>query len=159
MLGPPTGSTMMSTPRPPVISPTRLLDGLALAVDDMIGAEFAGEAHLGFAADDTDDDEAGRFRQIDQRIPHAAGGGVDEHALALARPHCVVEQVIGNLIVGKRRRRIEIDVVGQNKCRVGGRRNVFRVVAAAMGPFAGTGVDALAWPPRRDARANLFDRA
>jgi hypothetical protein len=77
----------------------------------MIGAEFAGEAHLGVAAHHTDHDEAGRFRQIDQRIPHATSGGVDEHALALARTNRGVEQVISDLIVGQRRRRVEIDAV------------------------------------------------
>jgi hypothetical protein len=51
---------------------------------------------------------------------------MDQHALSLARPHGVVEDVPGDLIVGERSRGVEIDAVGQRKGSLGGRRDVLR---------------------------------
>ena len=128
-----------------------LADFFGLAVDDVVGAELAGEARLVVAADHADHDETGHLGQIDQRVAHAAGRRIDEHGLALPRPQRVVEDVIGDLIVGERRRGIELDAVRQDKRRLDGRRDIFGVMAAAMRPLARRGVDALADLARRDA--------
>ena len=144
MLGPPTGSMMASTPRPRVIAPTRSSTFSLFAVDDVIGAKLAGKARLGFAGDDADDDQAGNLGQVDQRIAHAAGSRIDQHGLALAQRQRIVEDVIGDLIIGERRCGIELDVVGQQKSRFRRRRDIVGIMPAAMRPLARGGVDALA---------------
>src|SRR6202040_2813805 len=109
-----------------------LADLLALAVDDVIGAKLAGEARLGFAAYDADHVELRNLGQVDQRIAHAAGGRIDQHGLALARLKRIVEDVIGDLIIRQRRGGIERDTVRQQKSRPRRRRDIIRVMPAAM---------------------------
>jgi hypothetical protein len=104
MLGPATGSMMMSTPLPWVIFADALADHLALAIDGVIGTEIAGKARLLIAADHADHGEAGRLRQVDERIPHSACGCINEHALARSRPNGIVEDVIGDLVAPLRHR-------------------------------------------------------
>src|SRR5262249_59564556 len=60
-------------------------DILTLAVDDVIGPEIAGEARLCFAARNADHEKPCRLGEIDERVSHAAGSGVDEHALAISQ--------------------------------------------------------------------------
>ena len=116
----------------------------ALAVDDVIGAKLAGETRLGVAGDDADDVRPRNLGQVDQRIAHAAGRRVDQHGLALAQRQRIVEDVIGDLIIGERRRGIERDVIGKNKSRFRRRRHIVGIMPAAMRPLARGGVDALA---------------
>ena len=143
MLGPATGSMMMSTPLPWVIFADALADHLALAIDGVIGTEIAGKARLLIAADHADHGEVGRLRHVNERVPHSACGCIHEHVLALLRPNGIVEDVIGDLIIGERRCGIEINAVRQDKGRLRRRRYIFRIMAAAMRSFARTGVDAL----------------
>ena len=96
-----------------------LLDPLAnlliFAIDDMIGTKFAGEARLIFTANHAYDAQVRGLRQVDQRIAHAAGRGVDEYGLALPQLQGIVEHVIRDLVVGERGRCLVIDVVGRRK--------------------------------------------
>jgi hypothetical protein len=56
--------------------------------------------------------------------------------LALFRSNSVVEDVIGDLIIGKHCCGIEIDIVGQKKRRLGWRGDVFGIMAAAVRALA-----------------------
>ena len=158
-LGPATGSMMASTPRPRVSFPDPLADLLGLAVDNWSAPRSRAKRAFSSLLDHADHGEACHLREVNQRIPHAAGGGVDEHALALLRPHGVVEDVIGDLIIGERCYGVEVGALGQEKARLGRRHNVFGIVAAAMRPLARVGVDALAEPAGCDAGPDLLDRA
>ena len=148
---------MASTPRPPVYHRNALSDIFRLSVDDVIDAEFVGEEHLGGAADDADRFEIAGLGQIDQRIAHAAGRRINENGLAFVQRQCIIEDVIGDLIVGERSRGVEIDVIGQHERRPSRRRDILRIMPAAMRPLARGGVDALADPARRDAGSDFLD--
>ncbi len=63
----------------------------------------------------------------------------------------IVKQVIGDLVIGERRRLIHIGAVGQRIDRDFGRRVVFGIAAAAMRPVAGRDHDALARAQPRHA--------
>src|SRR6202011_6242790 len=102
------------------------------AIDDMVGAQLPSEASFFFAAHDTDDREACRSRKVNERVSHAARGRIDEYALSGTQPQRIVEDVISDLIIGKRGRGIKVDVVRQRKGRLRGGRDVLRVMSATM---------------------------
>ena len=56
-----------------------LAEIVLLAIDHVLGAALARETRLRFAADNADDVETGDLSQIDQRVAHAAGRGIDEY--------------------------------------------------------------------------------
>ena len=95
--------------------PDPLPDFLGFAVDDVIRPDVAGKARLFLAADHAVNNKVRCFRQVDERVPHAASSGVDEHSLTLPRSHGIGEDVIGDLIIGERSCGIKIDIVGQKK--------------------------------------------
>jgi hypothetical protein len=125
----------------------------------VIRPKIASEHGLQFAADHADDGETRHLREVDQGIAHPTGGGMDEHALALLRPHRIVENMVGHLVIGERRCGVKVDVIGDKKGR--GCRSYYelRVVAATMWPLACVGVDALAGPSGSDRVADFLDRA
>src|SRR5271169_6448873 len=136
-----------------------LADLLIPAVDNIIGAKIAGKARLLVTADHTYNAQTRGLRQIDQRIAHAAGSSVDEHSLTRTQLQGIVEDVIGNLIIGERRRGLKTNIAGQKKGRFRRRHNVFDIMAAPMGPFARSGVDPLTGPTSCDAGADFLNRA
>src|SRR5262249_53316793 len=60
-----------------------LVNLIGLAVDDVVRPEITGKACLLRTADHADHGEVRSLRQINQRIAHAASGGIDEHAISL----------------------------------------------------------------------------
>src|SRR5215471_20391882 len=93
MVGPATGSMMISTPRSLVSCLTRS-PTFSLWVDDMVGSEAANEPRLFLAADNANHVETCHLGKIDQRIAHPARSGINEHALPRLRSHRMVEHVV-----------------------------------------------------------------
>jgi hypothetical protein len=132
-------------------------DVVALAIDDMLDAAAFDEVDLRRAGADADHLEPGTAREIDQRAAGAAGSTLHQHGLALLERGAIVEQVIGDLIIGERGGLVHVGAVGQCVDRGLGRRVVFGVAAAAMRPVARRDDDALPGLEARHAGPDFLD--
>ena len=79
----------------------------------MIGAEFAGELRLVRADDHANYFQLRGFGKIDQRVAHAAGRRVDQYRLAFSERKRIIEDVIGDLIIGERAAASKLTVAGK----------------------------------------------
>ncbi len=150
---------MRSTPRPPVMALTRAATSSLVRFTTSCAPSARANAAFSALLTTPIDREAPGARQVDERVAHAARGGIDEDAVAFPHARRVAQQVIAHLVVGERRRRLEIDAVGQHEGRLGRGRDIFGVMAAAMRPLARRGNDMLADLALADAGSDALDDA
>ncbi len=144
-LGRPTGSMIMSTPRPSVDVLDAFRDFLAVAVDDVVGPEFAGKARLVCARYNANDFQLPRLWQ--DRSAHCPCRRPPRRSVPFGRvAGCkrIIEDVIGDLIVGERCRGIEDrQLSGKIKVASAGVAMILGIMAATMRPLARGGVNPL----------------